>query len=204
MVVCTPRRGKSCRCRRWYCYRINPHSQFVRSRRVVILEVMTDHFSSHTIYLMLLITAFALVLTFGFLVLLRAFPRQILHITLILTILYSLGIAIWYFTQGYYSGAIVFALFFIIFCFAYFGYRCARPPFYVSSYTQLTSSNAQGPHTSSCEVHRSRCGYRKAPQGRRLRNCYRLHASTSRSGRMACIHNRRHLHSLGEPTMPEQ
>jgi len=103
---------------------------------------MTDHFSSHTIYLMLLITAFALVLTFGFLVLLRAFPRQILHITLILTILYSLGIAIWYFTQGYYSGAIVFALFFIIFCFAYFGYRCARPPFYVSPYTQLTSSNA--------------------------------------------------------------
>lgn len=74
---------------------------------------------------MLLTTACALVLTFGFLVLLRAFPRQILHITLVLTILYTLGIAIWYFTQGYYSGAIVFVLFFIVFCFAYFGYRCA-------------------------------------------------------------------------------
>lgn len=76
---------------------------------------------------MLLITAFALALTLGFLVLLRAFPRQILHITLILTILYTLGLAIWYFTQRYYSGAIIFAIFFIIFCFAYFGYRCMRP-----------------------------------------------------------------------------
>lgn len=73
---------------------------------------------------MLLTTACALVLTFGFLVLLRAFPRQILHITLVLTILYTLGIAVWYFTQGYYSGAIVFIIFFIAFCFAYFGYRC--------------------------------------------------------------------------------
>jgi hypothetical protein len=204
MVVCTPRPGKSRRCRRWYCHRINSHSQFVRSRRLVVLDLMTDYFTSHTIYLMLLITAFALVLTFGFLVLLRAFPRQILHITLILTILYSLGIAIWYFTQGYYSGAIIFALFFIVFCFAYFGYRCVSPPFYVSIYTQRTSLNDQVPHTPRCEAHRSRRGYRKAPQGRRLRNCHHRHASTSRSGHLARLHNRRDLHSLGKPTMPEQ
>ena len=206
MVLCTARWRKSRRCRRWYCHRINADSQFVRSLRVIVLDLVTDQFTSHTIYLMLLITAFALVLTIGFLVLLRAFPRQILHITLILTILYSLGLAIWYFTQRYYSGAIVFALFFIVFCFAYFGYRyvCPISPFCVGPYTQLISSNDQGPYTPRREVHRSRRGYRKAPQGRRLWNCHHIHASTSRSGRMARLHNCRHLHSLGEPTVPEQ
>ena len=78
-------------------------------------------------YLLLLTTALAMVLTLLYLVLLRAFPKPILHVSLILTPLGALAAAIYYFLVKYYSGAIVLLIFVVIFAFVYVGYRRRIP-----------------------------------------------------------------------------
>jgi hypothetical protein len=60
-------------------------------------------------------------------VLLRAFPRPILHISLILSPLGALAAAIYYFIVKYYSAAIVFIVFVVIFAFVYATYRRRIP-----------------------------------------------------------------------------
>jgi hypothetical protein len=68
-----------------------------------------------------------MVLTLFYLVLLRAFPKPILHISLILTPLGALAGAIYYFSAKYYSGAIVLLVFVVIFAFVYMSYRRRVP-----------------------------------------------------------------------------
>ncbi|KAG8833344.1 putative choline transporter, neither null mutation nor overexpression affects choline transport [Serendipita sp. 400] len=83
--------------------------------------------NSSTVYLLLLTTACSMVLTLLYMILLRAFPKPILHVSLILTPIGALAVAIYYFYVKYYSGAIIFVVFVILFAFVYLGYRKRVP-----------------------------------------------------------------------------
>ncbi|CAG7855020.1 Protein PNS1 [Serendipita indica DSM 11827] len=83
--------------------------------------------NASTVYLLLLTTALSMVITLLYMVLLRAFPKPILHVSLILTPFGALAIAIYYFYVRYYSGAIIFIIFVVIFAFVYMGYRRRVP-----------------------------------------------------------------------------
>lgn len=69
------------------------------------------------LFLFVLVVAFAL--SWGYFTLARAFTKQFVWITGILHIIFGIGTAIYYFTQHYYSAAVVFAIFgiFSIVCF---------------------------------------------------------------------------------------
>ncbi|KAG8831941.1 putative choline transporter, neither null mutation nor overexpression affects choline transport [Serendipita sp. 399] len=83
--------------------------------------------NSSTVYLLLLITALSMLLTILYMLLLRAFPKPILHVSLILTPFGALAVAAYYFYVKYYSGAIIFLIFVILFAFVYLGYRKRVP-----------------------------------------------------------------------------
>ncbi|KAH6913822.1 integral to plasma membrane protein [Coprinopsis sp. MPI-PUGE-AT-0042] len=81
----------------------------------------------HTVYLLLLVTAVAVLLSAIYLMLTRAFTRIIMHITLVLTILLNIGICIYYWITKYYSGAIIFTVIAILSVVSYFGFRSRIP-----------------------------------------------------------------------------
>ncbi|EMD37617.1 hypothetical protein CERSUDRAFT_114269 [Gelatoporia subvermispora B] len=83
--------------------------------------------NKHTLYLLLLVTGAALLLSTIYLMLARAFTRGIMHITLVLSILLNIGICVYYWIEKYYSGAIVFTIIAVLSMFAYFGYRSRIP-----------------------------------------------------------------------------
>ncbi|KAF8305169.1 DUF580-domain-containing protein [Clavulina sp. PMI_390] len=68
----------------------------------------------HTAYLLLLITGCALLLSIVYLIIVRAFTKIIMHITLILSILLNIGIAAYLWYEKYYSGAIVATIFAVL------------------------------------------------------------------------------------------
>ncbi|KAF8908749.1 plasma-membrane choline transporter-domain-containing protein [Mucidula mucida] len=80
------------------------------------------------VYLLLLITGAALLLSTAYLMLTRMFTRMIMHITLILTIALNIGICIYYWITKYYSGAIIFTIIALFSIFSYWGFR-SRIPF---------------------------------------------------------------------------
>ncbi|KIL66185.1 hypothetical protein M378DRAFT_161032 [Amanita muscaria Koide BX008] len=79
------------------------------------------------LYLLLLITAAAVLLSAIYLMLTRAFTKMIMHITLILTILLNIGICIYYWFTRYYSGAVIFTIIAILSVLSYFGFRDRIP-----------------------------------------------------------------------------
>jgi len=81
----------------------------------------------HTVYLLLLVTAAAMVFSITYLILTRTFTRLIMHITLVLSIALNVGICIYYWITKYYSGAIIFTIIALFSIFAYFGYRSRIP-----------------------------------------------------------------------------
>ncbi|PCH43440.1 DUF580-domain-containing protein [Wolfiporia cocos MD-104 SS10] len=81
----------------------------------------------HTVILLLLVTAAALVLSTIYLILTRTFTRMIMHFTLILSIALNIGICVYYWTTKYWSGAIIFTAIALLSIFAYFGYRSRIP-----------------------------------------------------------------------------
>ncbi|EEB93205.1 hypothetical protein MPER_08173, partial [Moniliophthora perniciosa FA553] len=83
--------------------------------------------NASTVYLLLLVTAAALLLSTTYLMLTRAFTRQIMHITLILSILLNIGICVYYWITKYYSGAIIFTVIAILSVLSYWGYRSRIP-----------------------------------------------------------------------------
>ncbi|ESK97172.1 integral to plasma membrane protein [Moniliophthora roreri MCA 2997] len=83
--------------------------------------------NASTVYLLLLVTAAALLLSATYLMLTRAFTRQIMHVTLILSILLNIGICIYYWITKYYSGAIIFTVIAILSVLSYWGYRSRIP-----------------------------------------------------------------------------
>ncbi|KAG6874464.1 hypothetical protein C0995_010373 [Termitomyces sp. Mi166 len=80
-----------------------------------------------TVYLLLLVTAAALLLSTFYLMLTRAFTRTIMHITLVLTILLNIGICVYYWITRYWSGAIIFTVIALLAIFSYFGFRSRIP-----------------------------------------------------------------------------
>ncbi|KAL0955969.1 hypothetical protein HGRIS_002152 [Hohenbuehelia grisea] len=80
-----------------------------------------------TVYLLLLVTAAALLISTAYLMLTRAFTRMVMHITLVLTILLNIGICIYYWITKYYSGAIIFTIIALLSIFSYFGFRSRIP-----------------------------------------------------------------------------
>ncbi|KIY53121.1 integral to plasma membrane protein [Fistulina hepatica ATCC 64428] len=83
--------------------------------------------NSSTAYLLLLVTAAALVLSISYLMLTRMFTRLIMHITLILSIVLNIGICIYYWYTKYYSGAIIFTIIALFSIFVYYGMRSRIP-----------------------------------------------------------------------------
>ncbi|KZT10655.1 DUF580-domain-containing protein [Laetiporus sulphureus 93-53] len=81
----------------------------------------------HTVILLLLVTATALVLCTIYLILTRTFTRLIMHFTLLLSIALNVGICVYYWTTHYWSGAIIFTIIALLSIFAYFGYRSRIP-----------------------------------------------------------------------------
>ncbi|KAI0949301.1 hypothetical protein AcW1_008955 [Taiwanofungus camphoratus] len=81
----------------------------------------------HTVILLLLITAAALVLSTVYLILTRIFTHLIMHITLILSIALNIGICVYYWTTKYWSGAIIFTIIAVLSILSYFGYRARIP-----------------------------------------------------------------------------
>ncbi|KNZ80543.1 Protein PNS1 [Termitomyces sp. J132] len=80
-----------------------------------------------TVYLLLLVTAAALLLSTLYLMLTRAFTRMIMHITLVLTIMLNIGICVYYWITKYWSGAIIFTVFALLAIFSYFSFRSRIP-----------------------------------------------------------------------------
>ncbi|KAI0070632.1 DUF580-domain-containing protein [Panus rudis PR-1116 ss-1] len=81
----------------------------------------------HTVYLLLLVTAAAFVLSTVYLMLTRAFTRVIMHITLILSIALNIALCVYFWITKYWSGAIIFTIIALLSIFAYFGYRSRIP-----------------------------------------------------------------------------
>ncbi|KAG1771704.1 plasma-membrane choline transporter-domain-containing protein [Suillus occidentalis] len=83
----------------------------------------------HTAYLLLFVTAAALVLSIAYLMLARIFTRALMHITLIgcYADRHSSAICVYYWITGYYSGAIIFTIIALFSIFAYFGFRSRIP-----------------------------------------------------------------------------
>ncbi|KAJ7680327.1 plasma-membrane choline transporter-domain-containing protein [Mycena polygramma] len=80
-----------------------------------------------TVYLLLLVTAAALVLSTIYLMLVRAFTKVIMHITLILSILLNIAICAYYWVTKYYSGAIIFTIIALFSILSYYGFRSRIP-----------------------------------------------------------------------------
>ncbi|KAI5117779.1 hypothetical protein M0805_000422 [Coniferiporia weirii] len=83
--------------------------------------------NQHIVYLLLLVTAAALLLSATQLLLTRAFTRMIMHITLILSICLNIGVCAYYWVTKYYSGAIIFTIIAIFSILSYFGFRSRIP-----------------------------------------------------------------------------
>ncbi|KAJ3748726.1 DUF580-domain-containing protein [Lentinula detonsa] len=81
-----------------------------------------------TVYLLLLVTAAAVLLSALYLILIRAFTRIIMHITLLLSIALNIGICAYYWITKYYSGAIIFTIIALFSILSYWGYK-SRIPF---------------------------------------------------------------------------
>ena len=67
--------------------------------------------NTNTIVLFVFVLAVALVLSWTYFTLARAFTKQFIWITGILNILFGIGTAVYYFVKHYYSAAVVFAIF---------------------------------------------------------------------------------------------
>ncbi|KAF8345826.1 plasma-membrane choline transporter-domain-containing protein [Amanita rubescens] len=79
------------------------------------------------VYLLLFIAAAAVLLSSIYLMLTRTFTRLIMHITLILSILLNIGICVYYWINGYYSGAIIFTIIALLSVLSYYGFRSRIP-----------------------------------------------------------------------------
>ncbi|KAJ6499296.1 plasma-membrane choline transporter-domain-containing protein [Mycena sanguinolenta] len=80
-----------------------------------------------TVYLLLLVTAAALLLSTIYLTLVRAFTKVIMHITLILNILLNIAICVYYWLTKYYSGAIIFTVIALFSVLSYYGFKSRIP-----------------------------------------------------------------------------
>ncbi|KAG8910798.1 putative choline transporter, neither null mutation nor overexpression affects choline transport, partial [Tulasnella sp. 418] len=81
----------------------------------------------HTAYLLLLVTAAAVVVSVFYLMLVRAFTSIIMKVTLVLAILLNIGFAIYLWILRFYSGAIVFTIIAVFSVLAFWGFWSRIP-----------------------------------------------------------------------------
>ncbi|KAJ9106065.1 hypothetical protein QFC20_004127 [Naganishia adeliensis] len=81
----------------------------------------------HTVYLLLVASGLALVLAFVWLMIVRAFTRVIMEITLVLSVVFNIGVCVYYFVMKYWSGAIIFLIIAIISVLSYWFMRKRIP-----------------------------------------------------------------------------
>ncbi|ORX36900.1 plasma-membrane choline transporter-domain-containing protein [Kockovaella imperatae] len=81
----------------------------------------------HTVYLLLIVSAIALVIAAVYLMIVRAFTSIIIPLTMILTVILNIGICIYYFIIKYYSGAIIFVVIALLSAFFYWTMRRRIP-----------------------------------------------------------------------------
>ncbi|KIJ55624.1 hypothetical protein M422DRAFT_151670 [Sphaerobolus stellatus SS14] len=81
----------------------------------------------HTVYLLLFVVAAALVFSAFYLMLVRAFTKIILHVTLLMSIAFNIGICVYYWIIRYYSGAIIFTVIALFSLLSYWGFRHRIP-----------------------------------------------------------------------------
>jgi hypothetical protein len=91
------------------------------------LELYADEFFRHTAYLLLFVTGVALILSTLWLMLVRAFTRAIMHITLVLSIILNIALCVYYWYTKYYSAAIIFTIIAIVSVLSYWGFRSRIP-----------------------------------------------------------------------------
>lgn len=89
---------------------------------------MTPTLDTHTITLFAFVLVAAFVLSFVYLMIARAIPRKLITTTYILSILVQFGVAIYYFIEKYYSGAVIFLIFAVLYALTWFSWR-RRIPF---------------------------------------------------------------------------
>ncbi|KAJ7096318.1 plasma-membrane choline transporter-domain-containing protein [Mycena epipterygia] len=80
-----------------------------------------------TVYLLLLVTAAALLLSTIYLMIVRAFTKIVMHITLILSILLNIAVCVYYWLTKYYSGAIIFTVLALFSILSYYGFKSRIP-----------------------------------------------------------------------------
>ncbi|KAK8864189.1 protein PNS1 [Kwoniella newhampshirensis] len=81
----------------------------------------------HTVYLLLVVCGLGLVIAALYLMLVRAFTRIIIEVTLALSVLLNIGICIYYFYIKYWSGAIIFLVIALLSVFFYWSMRKRIP-----------------------------------------------------------------------------
>ncbi|KAK1924435.1 integral to plasma membrane protein [Papiliotrema laurentii] len=81
----------------------------------------------HTVYLLLCVCGLALAVAIMWLGMVRAFTKIIMEITLALTVLLNIGICIYYYIIGYWSGAIIFTVIALLSVFFYWTMRKRIP-----------------------------------------------------------------------------
>ncbi|KAI5449166.1 putative choline transporter, variant 2 [Naganishia albida] len=81
----------------------------------------------HTVYLLLVASGLALLLAFGWLMIVRAFTKVIMEITLVLSVVFNIGVCVYYFVMKYWSGAIIFLVIAIISVLSYWFMRKRIP-----------------------------------------------------------------------------
>ncbi len=92
--------------------RLNNHHLIGNTDSEIIIQAgNTFSLNTNTIVLFVFVLAVALVLSWTYFTLARAFTKQFIWITGILNILFGIGTAIYYFIRHYYSAAVVFAVF---------------------------------------------------------------------------------------------
>ncbi|KAF8500529.1 plasma-membrane choline transporter-domain-containing protein [Gautieria morchelliformis] len=101
--------------------------------------------NQHTAFLLLFVTAAGLVFSTVYLILVRTFTKLIMHLTLIMSVLFNIGICVYYWITRYYSGAIIFTIIALFSVLAYFGFRSRIP--LASLFLQVTMDIAKH-HTS--------------------------------------------------------
>ncbi|WVN88169.1 protein PNS1 [Cryptococcus depauperatus CBS 7841] len=81
----------------------------------------------HTVFILLVVVGFGLVIAALYLMLLRTLTKIILEITLALTVVLNIGICIYYFIIKYWSAAIIFLVVALLSVFVYWGMRKRIP-----------------------------------------------------------------------------
>ncbi|CDZ96815.1 integral to plasma membrane protein [Phaffia rhodozyma] len=83
--------------------------------------------NAHTAYLLALVGAAALLLSILYLMMVRAFTKIILEITLVLTVVFNVALCIYYWIIKYWSGAIIFTIIAVISVLSYWSMRKRIP-----------------------------------------------------------------------------